>query len=303
MSPRGPSRFSFFGVSDIKHHKSREFADGAALSDFDFLNGCKDACLAKAGRKVRTRLKSDLGPLTVSVMLSETPESPSKAAAEMPLLPIDRQTSLGELAYVSLKEAIVRGQFSAGQKLTVRAVAQALGVSTTPARDAIMRLIGEGALVNSGPKTVIIPPLTLSALDEVTSIRLVLEGLAAGLAAERLPKEAVTKLQGLQSQINTALDAADYPTALKANKAFHFTIYEGAQMPRLVSMIESLWVRIGPSLNDLYPEFATSRVGVGNHMEAIAGLETGDRARVQAAIEKDIRDGYRRLASRIHGAK
>jgi DNA-binding GntR family transcriptional regulator len=64
-------------------------------------------------------------------------------------------------------------------------------------------------------------------------------------------------------------------------------------------MIESLWVRIGPSLNDLYPEFATSRVGVSNHMEAIAGLESGDKARVKAAIEKDIRDGYRRLAARI----
>ena len=244
-------------------------------------------------------MKSDLAPLTLTAMLSESPDSQPKAPAEMPLLPLDRQTSLGELAYVSLKEAIVRGEFSAGQKLTVRAVAQALSVSTTPARDAIMRLIGEGALVNTGPKTVIVPPLTLPALDEVTSIRLVLEGLAAGLSAERLPQESVSKLKALQAQINAALDASNYAAALRANKAFHFIIYEGAQMPRLVSMIESLWVRIGPSLNDLYPEFATSRVGVSNHMEAIAGLETGDKARVQAAIEKDIRDGYRRLASRI----
>jgi len=233
-------------------------------------------------------------------MLSRPPDSSlPKAPIEMPLLPLDRQTSLGELAYASLKEAIVRGEFSAGQKLTVRAVAQALSVSTTPARDAIMRLIGEGGLVNIGPKTVIVPPLTLAALDEVTSIRLVLEGLAAGLATERLAKEAVAELKALQLQINAALDEANYPAALRANKAFHFLLYEGAQMPRLMLMIESLWVRIGPSLNDLYPEFATSRVGVSNHMEAMAGLEAGDKARVQAAIEKDIRDGYRRLASHI----
>jgi len=217
----------------------------------------------------------------------------------MPLLPIDRQTSLGELAYGSLKEAIVRGEFSAGQKLTVRAVAEALEVSTTPARDAIMRLIGEGALVNAGPKTVIVPPLNLAALDEVTSIRLVLEGLAAGTAADRISNDAAAELHELQRQINAALDTGNYSAALKANKAFHFLIYEAAQMPRLVSMIESLWVRIGPSLNDLYPEFATSRVGVSNHVEAMAGIEARDKARVQAAIEKDIRDGYRRLASRI----
>jgi DNA-binding GntR family transcriptional regulator len=245
-------------------------------------------------------LNSKTVPPRVRRMLSD-PSAPaaSKPPAEMPLLPLDRQTSLGELAYTSLKEAIVRGEFSAGQKLTVRAVAQALSVSTTPARDAIMRLIGEGALVNAGPKTVIVPPLTLPALDEVTSIRLVLEGLAASLAADRMSKAAISELHGLQLQINAALDAANYAAALRANKTFHFSIYEGAGMPRLVSMIESLWVRIGPSLNDLYPEFATSRVGVSNHMEAIAGLESGDKARVKAAIEKDIRDGYRRLAARI----
>src|SRR4051812_36432572 len=220
-----------------------------------------------------------------ALMFSDPTDAALKSAAEMPLVPIDRQTSLGELAYASLKEAIVRGEFSAGQKLTVRAVAQALGVSTTPARDAIMRLIGEGALVNAGPKTVIVPPLTKPALDEVTSIRLVLEGLAARSAAENVTKQFVDQLKALQAQINTALDAGNYSAVLKANKAFHFTIYDAAQMPRLTTMIESLWVRIGPSLNDLYPEFATSRVGVSNHMEAIAGLESGDQARVQAAIE------------------
>lgn len=243
------------------------------------------------------RLKSVASPPTVAVMLTEPSDQPPKPA-EMPLLPIDRQTSLGELAYTSLKEAIVRGEFSAGQKLTVRAVAQALGVSTTPARDAIMRLIGEGALVNAGPKTVIVPPLTKTALDEVTSIRLVLEGLAARIAAENVAAQIVDQLKALQSEINKALDAGNYSAVLKANKAFHFAIYDAAQMPRLTAMIESLWVRIGPSLNDLYPEFATSRVGVSNHMEAIAGLESGDQARVQAAIEKDIRDGYRRLVTR-----
>ncbi|XSC42557.1 GntR family transcriptional regulator [Bradyrhizobium sp. RDT10] len=79
----------------------------------------------------------------------------------------------------------MRGKFSAGQKLTVRTVAQALSISTSPARDAIMRLIDEGTLVNARPKTVAVPPLTLAALDEVTSIPLVLDGFAARVAMER----------------------------------------------------------------------------------------------------------------------
>lgn len=217
----------------------------------------------------------------------------------MPLDPIDRQISLGELAYVSLKEAIVRGQFSAGQKLTVRAVAKALSVSTSPARDAIMRLISEGALVNAGPKTVVVPSLTLAALDEVTSIRLLLEGYAARVAAERIASETVHELKAQQLRIKVALDAGNYAAALRGNKAFHFLIYESAQMPRLMSIVESLWARIGPALSGLYPEFAHSCIHLSSHVEAIAGLEDRDTARVQAAIEKDINEEYDGLLSRI----
>jgi DNA-binding GntR family transcriptional regulator len=214
---------------------------------------------------------------------------------EMPLIRLDRQTSLGEKAYASLKAAIIRGEFAPGQKLTLRAVASALGVSTTPARDAITRLIGEGALTNIGPKTVVLPPLTRSTLDEVTAIRLSLEGMSAVVATARIADPDIERLKQIQEHINTALDERNYANALKFNRNFHFLIYESSGMPRLVSMIESLWLRIGPSLNDLYPNFATSRVGVANHMAAIAGLDGRDPLRVRAAIEKDIRDGYERL--------
>jgi DNA-binding GntR family transcriptional regulator len=218
---------------------------------------------------------------------------------DMPLLRLDRQTSLGELAYASLKASIIRGEFAPGQKLTLRAVANALGVSTTPARDAITRLIGEGALVNVGPKTVVLPPLSKAILDEVTAIRLSLEGMAAVFATARIGDPEIDRLRAIQERINAAMDADDYGNVLKKNRDFHFLIYESAAMPRLVTMIESLWLRIGPSLNDLYPSFARSRLGVGNHLSMISGLEARDPLRVRAAVEKDISDGYERLATSI----
>ena len=150
-----------------------------------------------------------------------------------------------------------------------------------------MRLIGEGALVNHGAKDRhrSTPDIARTRRGDIDSIGS--RGLAAGFAAERLPRESVSELKALQSQINAALDERNYAAALKANKAFHFLIYEGAQMPRLVSMIKDRFrVRIGPSLNDLYPEFATSRVGVSNHMEAMAGLEAGDKARFRLPLRR-----------------
>lgn len=89
---------------------------------------------------------------------------------------------LGDVAYREMKERLIRGEYKPGKKLTVRAVAEDLGFSSTPARDAINRLTGEGALVYSGPKTVIVPVLNEDSLREITLIRLALEGLAAQLA-------------------------------------------------------------------------------------------------------------------------
>lgn len=231
---------------------------------------------------------------------SESPDlRPRRAPATIPLDHIDRRISLGERAYTSLKEAIVGGRFSSGQKLTVRSVAHALSISTTPARDAIMRLISEGALINAGQKTLMVPTLTLAALDEVTPLRLNLEGFAARVATERIAGETVEELKALQLQMDAALVAANCAGAMTANKAFHFLIYESTQMPLLVSMVESLWTRIDASISDFNPELATSRSSLSNHMEAIAGLEDHDKARVQAAIEKDIQDEYQCLVSGI----
>ncbi|KQU93126.1 FCD domain-containing protein [Ensifer sp. T173] len=209
---------------------------------------------------------------------------------------IDRAAeNLGDAAYRQMKERIIRGVYRPGHKLTVRAVAQDLDVSTTPARDAINRLASEAALVYAGPKTVVVPVLDAKALQEITLIRLALEGLAAQQAAEHVVPQDVQALRSLQKQINSALDAERYADALWHNKEFHFAIFRLAKLPHLVSMIETLWLRIGPSLHDLYPEFAKERFGVHNHEVAMEALEERDGAAVRAAMENDIRDGYRRL--------
>lgn len=202
---------------------------------------------------------------------------------------------LGDVAYREMKERLIRGEYKPGKKLTVRAVAEDLGFSSTPARDAINRLAGEGALVYSGPKTVIVPVLNEDSLREITLIRLALEGLAAQLAANSSTVEDIERLKDIQNYINGALDQRDYETALRYNKDFHFHVYGMAGLPRLLSMIEGAWLRVGPSLYDLYPEFAEEKYGVRNHQLAIEALEEKDGASLRAAFESDIRDGYRRL--------
>jgi DNA-binding GntR family transcriptional regulator len=219
------------------------------------------------------------------------------------MAPIARQSSLGDLAYARLKDIIIRGAYPADQKLTVRSVAAALGVSTTPARDAINRLLAEGALVNEGPKTVVLPPLTPEALQEITATRLALEGLAAERSVLNATLGDLGRLETLQRTINAGLDDGDYRAALHANYEFHFLIYRRSGWSRLVAMIESLWLRVGPSFHDLYPEFATTRKGVSNHMAAMDGLRRRNGAKVRKAMEQDIKDGYDRLSAMLKGRR
>jgi DNA-binding GntR family transcriptional regulator len=210
--------------------------------------------------------------------------------------PDDRPPArLGDRVYQQIKEQLIRGAYGPGDKLTVRGLAEALGVSSTPARDAINRLALEGALVYAGPKTVIVPSLDPEALEEITLMRLALEGLAAEKAAARVADEDIEALKETQLRINAALDDRRYAQALWSNKEFHFSIYKLCGMPHLLATIETLWLRIGASFNDLYPEFAEAKYGVHNHMAALEGLAERDGSAVRAAIESDIRDGYRRM--------
>lgn len=203
--------------------------------------------------------------------------------------------NLGDVAYTELKDRLSRGAYQPGDKLTVRSVAETLGVSSTPARDAINRLAADSVLVYAGPKTVIVPILSEDDLREITLIRIAIEGLAAQLAATHCQPEDLEKLMEIQGSVNSSLDAQDYQQALWHNKEFHFLVYHLCGLPHLVDLIEAQWLRVGPSFYGLYPEFATARYGVRNHEMAMEALADRDGDALRAAFENDIREGYRRL--------
>lgn len=202
---------------------------------------------------------------------------------------------MGSMVYDVLRERMIRGAYPPGHKFTVRGVASELDVSTTPARDALNRLTTESALIFAGPKTLVVPTLSRAQLRDITVTRIALEGTATEYGARNANEEIVSKLNDIQILINESLAASRYHDALWHNKEFHFAIYSLCGMSGLLSIIETLWVRIGPTLINLYPEYAENRQGVHNHTVAIEALTEKDPTGVRAAIENDIREGHRKL--------
>ena len=213
----------------------------------------------------------------------------------MELEAVDRGDTLTDRSYSQLRRALMAGAFSPGQKITIRGISAALGVSPTPARDALGRLVAERALEFGPNRTAFVPRLTKERIAEIYRIRLALELMAAEAAVPSFTSAMVSELEEIQLNIVAAMDRKDYKTVLHENERFHFTLYQASNMVIVCNIIEGLWLQIGPSFNFLYPEFEQTRKGINAHRALLAGLRRHDVAAVRAALEQDLRGGEERL--------
>lgn len=192
-----------------------------------------------------------------------------------------------------LRDMLMTGQVQPGQKLTLRGLAEALGTSPMPVREAVHRLAVEGALEALPNRTIRVPVMTKSRFRELRTIRLVLEGLAVEAAAPSFPAAALPGMVKLNAVFAHSLDRRrpDYADAFRANKELHFMVYEAARMPHLSSMIESLWLQIGPVLYMSMLTRAKERARSPArdwHNGLIEALRDRDAGAARAALEGDL---------------
>jgi DNA-binding GntR family transcriptional regulator len=221
-------------------------------------------------------------------------------AAHTPAIrPVERYDTLADRAYEQLRHALTTGSFHPGQKLTIRKIAAVLGISATPARDAIARLLSERVLESGPNRTVSVPMLDRDKVRQIYLLRTALEGMAAELAAPKFDSAGIEALERTQIALIAAMDRNDYKRVLAENEEFHFGIYRRSEVPLLVEMIGALWLKLGPSLNFLYPSYNHTRKGVSHHLATIRALRAADAAGVRAAIEADLRDGEQELGKAL----
>lgn len=203
--------------------------------------------------------------------------------------------NLAARAYAAIREGLMRGSFRPGQHLVIRELAEQLGTSTTPVREACQRLVSENALMLRSRRFAIVPPMTEARYLEVRTIRLELEGLAARLAAARAGPADIEALEQLQSAYEIADHAGDGESAHALNRQFHFAVYRLSELEMLVAMIGNLWVSMGPMLTVFYRDGAQTYVGGIEHRAVINALASGDGEAARDAIHRDMLAGGRDL--------
>ncbi|MBD8892891.1 GntR family transcriptional regulator [Labrenzia suaedae] len=190
----------------------------------------------------------------------------------------------------AVRSALLAGRFIPGKAVTLRGLAQELGVSPMPVREVIQRLAAEHALVVLSNGRVQVPKMTAARFDEVLKARLLLEPELAAMALENKAEIDTKALEKIDLEIDASLGTGDAEGYMMLNYAFHFRIYEASRSTILLPLVESLWLQFAPFMRTVYGRVGTAHL-VDWHKEAIKAIRAGNVESLRESMASDIREG------------
>lgn len=201
--------------------------------------------------------------------------------------PLIRESLNGQ-AYARLCRDLKAGRFAPGEKLKLRDLAAEMGISPTPVREALARLISEQALEQVGHHSVRVPLMDEERFAEVRELRLLLEGRAAARAAAHATAADVRRLEALHDEMAARREDGDTAAELLAAERFHMEVYALARMPVLQRMVEGLWLQCGPLMRALTTHALAQPRRQHPHHQVLRGLRKSDGELARKGVEEEI---------------
>ncbi|MDF2810030.1 MAG: GntR family transcriptional regulator [Microvirga sp.] len=199
--------------------------------------------------------------------------------------------------YGQIQDMLLCGEIPPGESMPIRVLAERLGTSPMPVREALRQLLSEQGIEMLPNRTIRVPMMTLPKFLEIRNLRILLEGNLAALAAGRVTKADIknAQSQNLQWRKHTLGPRIDIPKSMLFNKQLHFTVYRAADQPITFTIVRSLWLQIAPFFGMIMRDMhegrkqgqSISRTG-DQHDALVAALEKGDGERAREAIVDDI---------------
>jgi DNA-binding GntR family transcriptional regulator len=172
--------------------------------------------------------------------------------------------NLGQRAYQELRSALADGRFHPGDRLRLRDLAEELGVSVTPIREAVLQLVRDGVLEMRTARDTRVRTLSPDEFAEIALIRQHLEGLAVEQFAAQMQPRHLSELTAINEKQQAALQRQDYRTAVALDRRFMFTIFEAVDMPILKETLDRLWLFARPTVSLLYSDEGAHRLKLNN---------------------------------------
>lgn len=205
-------------------------------------------------------------------------------------------TSAHDKVYRGLRGRIMHGEVPPGHALTLRGVGEEFGVSMTPAREALQRLVAEGALTMSSSGRASTPELSNERIEELAALRALIEVELASRALPRAHFALIDRLTAINGTIAEAVAHQNAVAYIRSNLEFHRTLYLRAQAPAMLAMCETVWLQLGPTMRSLYGRLHRTELPQF-HRAIVAALRAGDEPSLRLAVRSDVTQGLRMLAS------
>lgn len=201
--------------------------------------------------------------------------------------------TLRKTVYEQLKESIITSEIPPGQIVSLRGLAEKLGVSPMPVREALLQLESEKVVVIDDNKKIKIKLLKPEDIIELFKIRTALEVLICESACDNRPESALPELHRLVDLLNEEYeDPLEY---MKINYQFHFYIFKLADSPILLEMLDSIWTRLGPYIINAFDEDLLYTEAKPTHEKIVKALIEQDKK----LIKKTITQGLKKVCDKV----
>ncbi len=204
-------------------------------------------------------------------------------------VPLPRQ-NLSDQAYEVIKNALMYGQLAPGERLILRPLSEQFSISATPMREALLKLVASDVLTFDHRGTVQVPKLETAQQVEILKVRAMLEGFALESICEHATDEEIDELSAIQDDLDASQKARNFDESIRLNTAFHLKLCELSKMSIVPDYVENLWIRIGPSLGELYNR-KLPRLEQHPHVDIVEALRRRESEQAKQALYNDIRIG------------
>ena len=203
-------------------------------------------------------------------------------------LDIDEYIPLRDVVFNTLRSAIITGKLPPGERLMEIKLANELGVSRTPVREALRKLEKEGLVITTARKGAEVAPINERDLKEVLEIRKSLESLACQLAAQKITEDQVEDLRDMNRAIAAAVDRKDTEAITQMDIEFHEIIYAVTENRRLIDMLHQLKEHILRYRLQYIKDMKNKKAIVDEHEKIIKALEAHNVKAARKEIERHI---------------
>ena len=203
-------------------------------------------------------------------------------------LDMDSYLPLRDVVFNTLRNAILRGDLKPGERLMEMHLANKLGVSRTPIREAIRMLEQEGLAVTIPRKGAQVAKMTEKDLQDVLEIRDALDELAVSMACQRMTLELLLELKEAMKDFEIATRSGDVRKSVEADEAFHNVIYRMADNPKLETIVNNMREQTYRYRYEYVKGNSTYNQLIDEHAKIIAGFEKKDSEYVKAIMHTHL---------------